>query len=143
LFAALYSKGLYRRGLTERNWQRAGQVVPLALTTHKGSLIAGHNPGGIHWSIDQGNSWNSASSLHEATLAADLFETTTLARNAPVWALASNTQVALAGAADGVFYSTDGGRRWTRAVAGLPATSPGVAFLADDRFVLVTIVVKE
>jgi hypothetical protein len=41
-----------------------------------------------------------------------------------------------AGAADGIYYSDDRGRTWSRAETGLPLVSPGVLFLITDRLVL-------
>jgi photosystem II stability/assembly factor-like uncharacterized protein len=142
LFAALYSQGLYRRRSEESNWKRVGTVVPLVVTAVGNSIIVGHNPGGIHWSNDAGETWRSAGSA-EALSILDLNESRTVSTTAPVWALASNRNRSFAGAADGIFSSRDQGETWTRAELGLPPISPGVAFLADDRVVLATVIVKQ
>jgi hypothetical protein len=80
------------------------------------------NPGGIHWTPDRGLSWCQA--------------TGELAPDAPIWTLAGENRLVLAGAADGVFVSEDKGQTWTRSVLGLPPSCPGIAFLVTDSLVL-------
>lgn len=59
-----------------------------------------------------------------------------LPSNAPVWELAAGQGLVFAGASSGIYYSEDQGRTWTRARAGLPGESPGVAFLVRENLVL-------
>lgn len=127
LFAALYAKGLYKWEEREQRWIRTGSVTPLALAATNGTLLAGHNPGGIHASIDLGRSW---SPVPQQDIK-------------PIWELASNGGIAFTGAADGVFYSKNQGQTWLRASAGLPAASPGVAFLVTGDFALASIIVRK
>jgi hypothetical protein len=77
----------------------------------------GHNPGAIYWSEKP--------KFPEWTKAAGDFESA-----APVWELAGD-KIVLAGMADGIFRSEDHGRTWSRTLKGLPAKSPGVAFLVQ------------
>ncbi len=121
VFAALYAKGLYGWNEVERGWTKVDGVVPLELAVMGGTLIAGHNPGGLLWSDDGGARW-SASRVEPM--------------QAPVWKLAAGTRYALAGAADGVFYSADGGRGWTKASNGLPKGGPGIAFHIGEKVAL-------
>lgn len=122
LLAGLYANGLYSwDGLTNR-WSHVPPVKPLEIAVSGEHWIAGHNPGGIFWSADRGRTWNR--SLGD------------LPAGAPVWKLAANGKVALAGAADGIFRSVDGGRTWSRATLGLPAGAPGVAFHIGPEFLL-------
>jgi hypothetical protein len=138
LYAALYSKGLYAWNEQQQHWTKAGAVSPLALATVGDTLIAGHNPGGLFWSDDQGATWSQGAAAAISSVAqtsvADTFAT--YDRNAPVWALAGDHDWLLAGASAGIYYSEDRGRSWSRAGAGLPATSPGISFLMSDRFAL-------
>lgn len=130
LFAALYAKGLYVWSEPERRWTRAGLVTPLVLAADSGALIAGHNPGGLHYSDSPDAAWSRAASSLDLT------------DDAPVWQLASGDGIAFAGAATGIYYSEDKGRHWTRARHGLPASSPGVAFHAGQGFVLAATLIK-
>ncbi len=121
VFTALYAKGLYRWSEAERRWTKVEGVVPLELAVMGETLIAGHNPGGIHWSDDGGTRWS---------------QSQVEPWQAPVWKLAAGTRYALAGAADGIFYSADEGRRWTRASNELPKGGPGIAFHIGENFAL-------
>jgi hypothetical protein len=139
LFAGLYSRGLYLWNEQERFWAKRADVTPLALTSVEGTLIAGHNPGGLHWSDDLGVSWSKGTSMGDAanSLSSALSEDASeLPAEAPVWELASGDGSLLAGAAAGVYFSEDRGRSWTRARTGLPENAPGVAFLVKRRFAL-------
>lgn len=137
LFAGLYSNGLYAWNRRKTRWTRAGAVSPLALAAVVDGLVAGHNPGGIHWSGDLGSTWSmgraNLSGEFQPVLREDGDE---LPADAPVWELASDGELVLAGAAAGIYYSEDQGRTWTRARAGLPERSPGIAFFIKRGFVL-------
>lgn len=143
LFAGLYSNGLYQWGPEKKNWIRRAAVTPLVLVSSRDILVAGHNPGGIFWSDDLGHTWTrsatTVSSLSEikndfSPLA--LPTPSELPTEAPVWAMAANDQLLLAGASDGIFISANHGRTWTRARTGLPATTPGIAFLIHRDLIL-------
>jgi hypothetical protein len=56
--------------------------------------------------------------------------------------MSANSKIALAGAGDGIFYSTDHARTWTRATTGLPVQSSGIAFLIQENLVLAAIHAK-
>lgn len=129
IFAGLYSKGLYRFDELDQTWSRVGRVTPLTLASLNGALAVGHNPGGIFWSTDGGESWSDGSSG--------------LKGHAPVWTMASGGGRMFAGVSEGIYYSADLGHTWVRARQGLPSVSPGVAFLATETFVLVAVVLEE
>ena len=144
LFAGLYSKGLYVWNEQEHNWAKVGAVSPLVLASIGDTLVAGHNPGGIHWSEDLGATWSRgfSSSADQITLGL-LDQTRSLSIDAPVWELGSNDDLVFAGASAGIYYSEDRGRTWVRAQLGLPAESPGVAFLLKRNFVLAATLIKD
>ena len=129
LFAGLYSKGLYAWTERQQRWEKTGHVSPLVLTAIDGTLIAGHNPGGLYWSSDMGVSWSKGISA----MPDDPGE---LASEAPVWELASNEEVVVTGASDGIYYSADRGRSWTRSRTGLPNKTPGISFLTSQSYIL-------
>jgi hypothetical protein len=128
VFASLYTKGLYGLGPNGR-WIRTGEVVPLTLASVGENLIAGHNPGGIFWSSDLGQTWRTA--------------TGDLPPNAPVWAEAGDRELVIAGVADGIYLSCDRGRFWSRAEGGLPPVCPGIAFLVGESLILAAAIVGE
>ena len=129
LFAGLYSKGLFVWNEQEGHWEKAGNVSPLVLATSRGTLIAGHNPGGLYWSSDLGASW-SKGSAEKANSQPEL------PAEAPVWETAGNDDLVVAGASTGIYYSKDHGRTWTRSRTGLSKHSPGIAFLLARNFTL-------
>jgi photosystem II stability/assembly factor-like uncharacterized protein len=137
LFAGLYSKGLYARSGREDRWSKTGPISPLVLAAIDGTLVAGHNPGGLYWSSDLGASWSKgiavANGHGESLPAGDSEE---LSSEAPVWELASHDGLVLAGASTGIYYSEDRGRTWSRARKGLPDKSPAVAFHLKRNFIL-------
>lgn len=51
-------------------------------------------------------------------------------------AMASDGRLVIAGAAEGIYFSKDSGRTWTRARQGLPEKSPGIAFLVTPHLIL-------
>ena len=128
IFAGLYAKGLYAWSKNEQRWTKAGNVKPLVLAATGGTLALGHNPGGIYWS-------EKPESL-EWTKAAGDFESA-----APVWEMVSGDKLLLAGMADGIFRSEDYGRTWSRTLKGLPAKSPGVAFLVQGNTIYAGLVI--
>lgn len=128
VFVGLYAKGLYTWSGTEQRWNKAGEVKPLVLAPVGGTLAVGHNPGGLHWSEKPRSSeWTKASGDFEPT--------------APVWSMASDDKLVLAGMADGIFRSEDRGRTWSRTLQGLPAKSPGVSFLVQGNIVYAGVVI--
>jgi photosystem II stability/assembly factor-like uncharacterized protein len=154
LFAGLYAKGLYTWDPDQKKWLRLGataKIAPLALATIENTLIAGHNPGGIHRSEDLGHTWRpwslaaSGSILDSATFS--LLDSTTVqtargtlpALEAPIWEMSAGSKIAIAGAGNGIFYSTDRARTWTRATNGLPTQSSGIAFLISGNLILAAI----
>jgi hypothetical protein len=128
IFAGLYAKGLYVRSSNEQRWTKAGTVKPLVLAAAAGTLAVGHNPGGIYWSERPKST--------EWTKAAGDFESA-----APVWEMAADGNVVLAGMADGIFRSEDYGRTWSRTLKGLPAKSPGVSFLIQGNVIYAGLVI--
>jgi len=130
MFAGLYAKGLYEWNERDRRWTKAGVVTPLVLAAAGRTLIAGHNPGGLHYSEAPGNSWSHAAASLD------------LPADAPVWQLGGNNEISFAGAAKGIYYSEDRGRTWIRARQGLPAESPGVAFHVGRGFVLAATLIQ-
>lgn len=126
LFAGLYSKGLYRWIAEEQRWAKVGRLSPLVLAAAGGTLLAGQNPGGLHWSDDLGVNWTPGTATSNGDPPAA----------APVWAVSANDKLAVAGAATGIYLSKDRGRTWRRAHSGLPAECPGVSFLLRDQHVL-------
>lgn len=137
LFAGLYSHGLFVWNEPEGRWTKSGPVSPLALSSAGRTLIAGHNPGGLHWSADLGTTWSRGKpSAADPVLFLQEELLGELSEEAPVWELASNDEVALAGASKGVYRSEDHGRTWVRVQGGLPDRGPGVAFLVNQSIVL-------
>ena len=137
VFAGLYSKGLHVWNEQEHRWTKAGPLSPLVLASLDGTLVAGHNPGGLYWSTDLGDSWSKGAAR---TAGQDTLEQLNgdgeLSSEAAVCALAANDEMVIAGASAGIYYSEDRGRTWTRARAGLPSESPGVSFLLEKSFIL-------
>lgn len=143
LFAALYGKGLYAWAEREDRWTKVGSVTPLVLTPIGGTLVVGHNPGGIFWSDDLGASWSQGTSNVLGKPAPALPDQSgELSRDAPVWELGSSDDLVFAGASSGIYYSEDQGRTWLRARKGLPSESPGVSFLVKGNLVLAGTVLK-
>ncbi len=143
LFAGLYSQGLYSWRNQEQVWRKSGDVSPLVLASAKGTLVVGHNPGGIFWSDDSGLSWNrSLAEIGPDDLLGSASQSSGLAYVAPVWSMASDDQLIFAGASNGIFFSEDCARTWTRAQTGLPPVSPGISFLIRDELVLAGTIVS-
>ena len=143
LFAGLYSKGLYTWKEPERRWAKVGPVTPLVLAAIGDTLVAGHNPGGIYWSADGGASWSKGRAVPVGQFTPGLLgDFGELSSDAPVWEAAADHELVFAGASSGIYYSEDRGRTWTRARAGLPAHSPGVAFLLKPNFILAATVIN-
>lgn len=134
VFAALYSKGLYRWDARGGTWTKAGEVAPLELVTIGATLVVGHNPGGVFVSEDHGRTWE-AGNLG-------------LPLNAPVWTLAADAKQVFVGTTGklgtgaeivSLFSSEDHGKSWTRSDKGLPRSGAAVSFAATKDFVLVGI----
>jgi len=128
VYAALYHHGVYQWRPDDKLWRRVGDVVPLELTVSGGTLIAGHNPGAVHYSDDNCETWFAASGLTS---------------DAPVWTLASDNRRAFVGATvktnDEIvccFLSEDQGHTWRRRDAGLPRNAAPICFLVENDFIL-------
>jgi hypothetical protein len=165
LFAGLYAKGLYTWDNPQKKWLQLGaseKIAPLTLAANDRTLIAGHNPGGIHWSDDLGQTWhhwtiashseilnspfliqNSPSDSAPFPLLGSLVIQTQRGSlpvlDAPIWEMSANSKIALAGAGSGIYSSTDRARTWTRATSGLPTQSSGIAFLIHENLILAAI----
>ncbi|MBM3822775.1 MAG: hypothetical protein FJ404_07820 [Verrucomicrobia bacterium] len=145
LFAGLYSRGLYGWDPEKRSWHKTGSVTPLALVSIEDTLIAGHNPGGISWSSDWGATWSKGmaeGSSAEFSISFPGVHSHALSNDAPVWELGSGGNLVFAGASAGIYYSQNQGRTWTLAQGGLPAGSPGIAFIVNEKFVLAGVLIK-
>jgi hypothetical protein len=136
VFAGLYSKGLYAWNEPDHRWTKAGPISPLVLASIEGTLVAGHNPGGLYWSANLGATWSKGAASTAGQITLELNDDGELSSEAPVWELAANDELVIAGASAGIYYSEDRGRTWTRARAGLPSESPGVSFLLEKSFIL-------
>ncbi len=137
VFAGLYSKGLYVWSEKDRRWSKVGPVSPLVLASVKGTLVAGHNPGGLFWSPDQGATWSKGIASAVGQFTSEWPDPVDdLTSDAAVWELAGNDGLVIAGAGTGIYRSEDLGRTWARARAGLPAESPGISFLMRRNFIL-------
>lgn len=121
-------------------WERVGQVPPLALASNEGTVVAGHNPGGLHWSEDLGTTWAIGMPSGNLLIPLGSIESSDeLPSEAPVWELSAGDGLAVAGAASGVFYSEDSGRTWTRAAVGIQENSPGIAFHIERGLLLAAV----
>ena len=134
LFAGLYSRGLYVWDPLQNLWRKTGSVIPLVLAAVDGTLVAGQNPGGLHWSSDGGVSWSHASGPIGNPLSDP-----EPSDAAPVWQVAGGGGLAIAGAASGIFTSEDRGRTWVAAHSGIPVGSPGIAFAVSSAWVLAAV----
>jgi hypothetical protein len=132
IFAGLYSKGLYAWSGLEASWRKVGEVLPLALATTGGSLLAGHNPGGILRSDDAGVTWTTGAITFSEGLG-----------KAPVWELSAGANLAVAGVSSAIYHSEDRGRTWVEGKTGLPRGSSGVSFLVDNDFVLAGVIIQQ
>lgn len=152
LFAGLYAKGLFTWDNSEKKWLQLGtsqKIAPLALAATDDTIIAGHNPGGIYSSDDLGQTWRhwslSSPTPPPASSSFSLLDSlntqtsrgTVPTIEAPIWEMAANSKIALAGAGDGIYYYR--ARIWTRATAGLPVQSSGIAFLIHENLILAAI----
>jgi photosystem II stability/assembly factor-like uncharacterized protein len=154
LFAGLYAQGLYKWNARDQAWLRVGasaNIAPLALASVGSTLIAGHNPGGIFWSDDAGVSWKrwtfeptSASAADNSTTFPSLDglignPASLQSRDAPIWEMSASATLAIAGAGDGIYHTTDRARTWVRATTGLPSRAPGIAFLVQGDLILASV----
>lgn len=133
LFAGLYARGLYVRNVRDGRWEKVGSLSPLVLAAARGSLLAGENPGGLHYSDDTGQKWSAAGPT-------DVGEPST---SAPVWTLAANHRLAFAGASSGLVVSRDQGRAWEKVRGGMPSECPGVSLLLHEQYVLSGTIISE
>jgi photosystem II stability/assembly factor-like uncharacterized protein len=138
LFAALYSKGLYRWEPDRKRWVKAGEVRPLEIEAAGEVLVVGHNPGGVFVSEDLGQRWSEGNSG--------------LPINAPTWTLAADDdrvwigtsgKVGLVADDIGLFASRDRGKTWARSDTGLPPASAAVSFVVARGFILAGILEKK
>lgn len=131
VFAALYSKGLYRWEVERGVWVKSGEVVPLELVAAGETLVVGHNPGGIFVSDAQGKIWQDGN----AGLPADAPIWTLAAEGERVW-VGTTGRVGLDSDVIGLFVSQDRGKSWTRSDVGLPPASAAVSFVVTRQFIL-------
>jgi photosystem II stability/assembly factor-like uncharacterized protein len=101
IYAALYSKGLYE--LQNDRWiQRGNETLPkpFVLMADDRFLLAGHNPGGIFRSSDNGASWKPI--------------TDGLPQNAPSWTFQKVGSALFYGTTgiSGLYSSRDAGQTW-------------------------------
>lgn len=128
LYAALYSKGLFRIEAGGDRWQKVGSVMPLEVLVRGDTLLAGHNPGGIYRSIDEGASWRPAGGL---------------SGDPPIWVLGHAGPNVLAGTSPGaVVLSNDLGETWRQSAAGLPPDAAVVAIGDSASYTLAAIVLQ-
>jgi photosystem II stability/assembly factor-like uncharacterized protein len=128
LYAALYSKGLYK--LQERVWRRLGEETrPHALFVADDVLLSGNNPGGIYRTVDDGMTWR------HITQGVD--------PNAPSWTFFEANGVIFYGTtgSSGLYASRDRGETW-RAVAPDFLRNRAVVALAADGKKLVAVTVN-
>jgi photosystem II stability/assembly factor-like uncharacterized protein len=125
LHAALYRNGLYRFEARLKIWTKVGNLVPLALASSGRALFAGHNPGGIYQTNEPDANWVVARLPYAPNLG-----------NAPVWELAANNYLALAGVSSYIYRSIDHGQTWTAIQNGIPLGASGIAFLTNPRLAL-------
>jgi hypothetical protein len=126
VYAALYSKGLYRASLSGGGWRRVSDVEPLRVYVSGASLLVGHNPGGVRWSSDEGVTWQLARGLPQG---------------APIWTLGAAGASLLAGTSPGtLLQSRDHGVTWG-SVTGLPVG--GVSALSGPGAVSLAVVVTD
>jgi hypothetical protein len=129
VYAALYSKGLYRLQGGGGSWQSVGDVRPLRFVVHGESLLAGHNPGGVYRSIDEGRTWHLAGGLTERS---------------PTWVLGGAGSNVLVGTSpEGVAISHDAGASWQQSAKGLPPGAAVVALASDKACVLAGVVTQD
>lgn len=128
IYAALYSRGLYRLAAGGGSWRRVGDVKPLRFHVHGESLLAGHNPGGVYRSMDEGQTWQLAGGLTDRS---------------PTWVLGGAGPNVLVGTSpEGVAISHDTGASWKPSAAGLPPGAAVVALAADESQVLAGVVTQ-
>ncbi|WP_146590352.1 WD40/YVTN/BNR-like repeat-containing protein [Posidoniimonas polymericola] len=134
VFAGLYSRGLWEWEAATELWEQRRPVEPLTIAAAGGTLVVGHNPGGLHWSEDQAVTWRRGVDPSTAGVGKALMS------DAPVWRLESGDELVLAGVADGVYLSRDLGRTWRRVEQGIPAGAPGIAFYVGKRVALAAVI---
>jgi photosystem II stability/assembly factor-like uncharacterized protein len=125
VYAALYSKGLYRLNSGGGRWTKLGEVTPLEFLVQGTALLAGHNPGGVYRSTDDGATWSLASGI---------------SGKAPIWTLGSAGSNLLAGTSPGtVSLSSDLGESWKPSATGLPSAAAVVAIGSNKTYTLAAI----
>lgn len=128
VYAALYSRGLYRAPRRGRAWARVADVEPLRLQLGAGSLVVGHNPGGVFRSTDAGVTWQAGQGLSPG---------------APIWALGAAGPHLLAGTSPGtLMISSDAGATWRSGARGLPQDG-GVSAVYSDGALTLAVAVSE
>ncbi len=125
LHAALYRNGLFKLEPQLKIWTKVGNVLPLALASSGETLLSGHNPGGIHQTNEANAGWSAANLPFAPNLG-----------NAPVWELAANNRLALAGVSSYIYRSRDHGRTWSPIENGIPLGATGIAFLTNPKLAL-------
>ncbi len=128
LYAALHSKGLFRIEAGGDRWQKVGSVTPLEVLVRGDTLLAGHNPGGIYRSIDEGASWRPPAVYR-------------VIRRSGFSATQAQTYW-LEHRQGAVVLSNDLGETWRPSAAGLPPDAAVVATGDSTSFTLAAIVLQ-
>ncbi len=128
IFAALYTKGIYRFDSTALKWGPAGDERPLRVTANDRLLFAGRNPGGVFASADGGATWRDANAG--------------LPPHAATWTLARIGSTVLLGTAGpaGLLRWDNTAQAWSPAIAGLPRGANAVAFGGDAQALLTAVI---
>lgn len=128
VFAALYSRGVYRHDPTSGKWVSPGTEHPLRLVAFDGRLFAGRNPGGVFISDNGGADWTDASRA--------------LPAYAPTWALAQTSRAVLLGTTGhaGLMRFEQGSAGWTVSDGGLPKGGAAIAFGVTEKSILVAVI---
>ena len=128
LFAALYSRGVYRFDSAQRRWVEAGREQPLRLVASGSVLFAGRNPGGVAVSRDGGSHWQDAN--------------VGLPDRAPTWCLGRAGSAVLIGTSgpSGLLRTDDEGQRWVPSDQGIPIGGEAVALGEGSSSVLAVVI---
>ena len=127
IFAGLYAKGLYTWSENKRRWTKA------RTSSHSCSLLPVVRS---LWAITPAGSTEQKTENFRVDKSIRRFRIRCAGLGA-----ASGDELVLAGMADGIFRSEDHGRTWSRILKGLPAKSPGVAFLRRGNAIYAGVVI--
>lgn len=116
VYAALYSRGLYRYDPAQSRWLSAGDERPLRLVAFRARLFAGRNPGGVFTAPHLSTTWSETSRG--------------LPAHAPTWALAATPHTVLLGTVSpaGLMRWDAASGGWQPSDAGLPPKANAITF---------------